>query len=67
MLTVKEIVPLLKDAKDIRIGWNGSTRPFDKEDSLLMDAFGDYLVRAIVPDGMDGIEIHIATTPLKVR
>lgn len=63
-MTVKEAVSVLRKAKDIRIGWNGNSIAFDRNDMLMMDAYGDYIVEEIIGDG-NPYEIGIAMRPIK--
>lgn len=52
-MNVREVVGLLKTAKKIVLGYGANAVPFDKEDFLMMDAYGDYAVDEIV-GGDDG-------------
>ncbi len=63
-MNVREAVSVLKKAKQIMLAWSGNTIPFDKDDLLMMDAYGKYIVDEIV--ATDGIyEINIAVQPVK--
>ncbi len=68
-MTVRDAVAVLTDAKTLYIGWNGSITDFDKEDELMMDAYGKYKVSRInaVPskDDESAYEIDIAACPIK--
>lgn len=64
-MTVKEAVNVLKYAKEINISWNGSSIPFDKDDMLMMDAYGRYKVEYINADEENNYEIGIAMRPVK--
>ena len=64
-MTVKEVVHALKSAKHITLGYGDNAVPVDKDDGLMMDAYGDYLVDEI-RGGDEGIyEICIALRPVK--
>lgn len=63
-MNVKDAVKVLKRAKEIRICWNGNAIPFDKDDLLMMDAYGRYVVDEIAANG-DIYEINIAMKPVK--
>lgn len=68
-MTVKEAVSVLKYAKKIVIGWGDSAIPFHKENALMMEAYGNFVVESIrgyddVPD--EGYyEINVAVSPVK--
>lgn len=63
-MNVRQAVSVLKKAKQIMLAWCGNSIPFDKDDLLMMDAYGNYIVDEIV--ATDGIyEINIAVHPVK--
>ena len=64
-MTIKEIVGLLKDVKEVKIAWNGNVQSIDIFDPIVMDAFGDYLTDGIFAAGEDKFEISLAVKPLK--
>ena len=55
-MTVREIVSLLKDAKDIKIGYEETVYHFNQNDSVSMTAFGKFVV-----DGIYAIEVTDTT------
>lgn len=63
-MTVKKIVNALQDAKVIRLGYNGTSHEFDPTNSLLMQAFGDYVVSQIYCDNHQ-YELSLAMRPVK--
>lgn len=65
MITVKMLLPLLKNAKEILLEWNGLCKKFDPDDALAVNAFGSYVVDRIthVSDGI--YELRIAFKPIK--
>lgn len=65
MMTVKEVVKVLKHAKKIVLGYGANAVPFDKNDVLMMNAFGDYLVDEIRADDDGYYEVNIAVQPIK--
>lgn len=65
-MSVKEIVSVLKTAKKIVIGYGANAVPFDKDDPLVLDAYGDYVVDAVCAVDEDNYEINIAMRPVKV-
>lgn len=67
-MTVKEAVSVLADAKELYICWDGNLTHFNKDDALMMDAYGCYKVRhiCIAGDSMDhAYEIGIAANPVR--
>lgn len=65
-MTVKEAVRVLKSAKTITLGYGDNIVPFDKDNPLSMDAFGQYVVDEIRGLEDDYYEISIAMRPIKV-
>lgn len=63
-MTVKEIVALLKDAKKIKIGYEGTVYNFNQNDSVTMTAFGKFVVDGIYAIDEDVFEIDIAMRPV---
>lgn len=63
-MNVKQAVSVLKRAKEINLCWNGTAIPFDKDDLLMMDAYGAYLVDEIAAHD-EVYEINIAMRPVK--
>lgn len=64
-MTVKEVVKVAKDVKELTLGWNGTAQKFDPADELFMDAFGDYVVGGLYATGNGCIEISLATKLVK--
>ena len=64
-MTVKEVVSVLKTAKKIVLGCGANAVPFDKDDSLQLDAFGNYVVDEIRAEGDGYYEVNIAMRPVK--
>ena len=64
-MTVKEVISVLKEVEELRLGWNGTTQEFDPADALFMDAFGDYVVGGLYATGDGRIEIALATKLVK--
>ena len=67
MITLNMLVPLLKDAKEIYIDWNGLLKPFDPADALDVDAYGLYVIDRIISMAGCRYELRIAFTPVKVK
>ena len=66
MITVKMLLPLLRDAKELRIVWNGFSKELDPKDVLDVDAYGSYVVDRISGFKENDYELHIAFQPIKV-
>lgn len=64
-MTVKEAVKVLKKAKKIVLGYGANAVPFEREDPLMMDAYGGYMVDEIRADDGGYYEINIVMVPLK--
>ena len=68
-MTVKEAVGVLKHAKTIALGWGESAIQFDKDNLLMVEAYGNFVVDSIrsVGDDAEGYyEVNIAVMPVKV-
>lgn len=66
VMSVKEAVSVLKKAKSLCICYDGNAIPIDRNDSLMMDAYGKYLVDEIqAADDSGRYEIIIAMRPVK--
>ncbi len=64
-MTVKEVVSVLKTAKTISIGYGANAVPFDKDDPLVLDAYGNYVVESVCAPDEDYYEINICMRPIK--
>lgn len=65
-MTVKEIVSVLKTAKTIVIGYGANAVTFDKNDPLVLDAYGNYLVDSVSASDEEYYEVNICMRPVKV-
>lgn len=65
-MTVKDTIKVLKHAKEIRLAYCDNAIRFDKNDALMMDAYGGYLVDEIRSAGEECYEVGIAMRPIKV-
>lgn len=68
-MTVKEAASVLKFAKEIKLGWGGSSIKFQKNNDLMMEAYGNFVVdsiQSISNDDDEAYEINIAMQPVKV-
>lgn len=68
-MTIKEVVGILKEAKTITLGWDGCAIQFDKDNPLMLEAYGNFVVNTIraVGDADEGyFEVDIAMLPVKV-
>jgi hypothetical protein len=67
-MTVKEACSVLKHAKTIALGWGESAIEFDKNNLLMMEAYGNFVVDSIRSVGDDSeayYEVTIAVYPVK--
>lgn len=64
-MTVKEAVGVLKTAKTIVLGYGCNAVPFDKDEPLMMDAYGKYVVDDIRSVGENYYEVSIKTQFVK--
>lgn len=64
-MTVKEIVSTIRDAKAIYIAWSGCVRQINPNDTLDMDAYGNYVVGEVLAVAENEFEIGIACRPVK--
>ena len=65
-ISVRELTAMFRPSDDVNISWGGCLLPLDLENSLSMDAYGDYAVKAIHATGENSFEIDLAVEPLKV-
>ncbi|MBM6721939.1 hypothetical protein [Pseudoflavonifractor phocaeensis] len=65
-VTVKDVLALLPNTKDIYLVWDGSVVQRSPFSVLDMDAYGDYAVGSICPGEEKSIEIVLAAQPVKV-
>lgn len=65
-MTVKEAVSVLKNAETIELGCDGKAIKFDKDNFLMLDAYGNYIVDSIQAVGEDTYyEVNLAMRPVK--
>ena len=65
-MTVKEAISVLKDAKQIVLGYGSDSIPFNMHNPISLDAFGSYVVEKINCDADEYYEINILMQPVKV-
>lgn len=65
-ISVRDIVALMPDAKEICLVWDGSIVQRSPFSVLDMDAYGDYVVGSICHGEEKSIEIVLAAQPVKV-
>ena len=65
-VTVKDVLALLPNTKEIYLVWDGSVVQRSPFSVLDMDAYGDYVVGSICPGEEKSIEIVLAAQPIKV-
>lgn len=64
-MNIKETANVLKKAKSIRLVWNGNAIHFDRNDMLMMDAYGKYMVDEIHSVDEEQYEIVVAMHPVR--
>ena len=64
-MTVQEAAMVLKTAKSIMLGYGGNAVRFDKNDFLLLDAYGKYLIDEIICIADGEYELNIVMVPVK--
>ncbi len=64
-MTVLEAVRVLKSAEQITLGYGGGMVPFDKDNPLMLDAYGGYIVEEITYCDPGWYEIDLAVRPFK--
>jgi len=67
-MTVKDAVSVLKKAKTIALGWDGSSVEFQKDNLLMLEAYGNFVVDNIQAVGSDEegyYEVNIAMFPVR--
>ena len=64
-MTAKEIIKLLRDAEVISIGFGDQAIRIDRNDSMMLSVFGDYVVDGILTDDGKTFELNIAMQPVK--
>ena len=64
-MTVKEVCAVLKTAKKIALAYGANAVDFDKDDLLMLDAYGNYIVDEIRGDADGYYEVSIAIRPMK--
>lgn len=65
MATVREVCGLLKESQKIVIGYGEGAVPLDKNDMLMMAAYGDFMVQSIIGDADGYFEINVLMQPVK--
>ena len=64
-MTVKEAISVLKSAQKIAIGYGSDSIPFDKDNPVSVDAFGNYIVDEIKGLEDDYYGINILMRPVR--
>ena len=66
MITVRDAVAVLKSANKIVLGYGSNAVSFDKDDPLVVDAYGSYMVDDIKGYNEGYYEINIVMRPVRV-
>lgn len=64
-MTVRDAVKVLKTAKKIVLGYGANAVQFDKDDPLVLEAYGSFVVDEIRGDEDCYYEINIAMRPIR--
>lgn len=64
-MTIKNAIGVLKRATKIALCYNGNIIQFEKDDPLMVDAYGKYVVDEIYGVDENSYEISIAMQPMK--
>lgn len=64
-MTVRKICNALKEAKKISLAYDGLAHPFDRTDTLVMQAFGDFVVSEIRGGEKGEYELTLAMRPVR--
>lgn len=64
-MTVREVLGVLRNAKELCIGYGGGCTEVNPKDRIITEAFGDYVVESVLALGEDSFEIDIAVRPIK--
>lgn len=72
-MTVREVCKVIdpRHCKDINLSWSGILRPFDAEDEVMMEAYGEFRVSRLLAYCEDDdhthstFEIVVETTPVR--
>ena len=64
-MTVKEAVAVLKTARHISIGYGANAVPFERDDLLMMEAYGNFVVDWIHCEDKGFYEINIVMRPVR--
>ena len=66
-MTVKEACSVLTDSQKLFISWDGCIHQIDPHDEIMMDAFGNYLVKSIAGGHEEfTYEITVAVKPIRI-
>lgn len=64
-MTVREAVCVLRTADTICLGYGANAVPFDKNDALVLEAYGNFVVDEIRCASEGYYEINIAMRPVR--
>lgn len=63
-MTVKEIIRIIGEAKEIRIAYEGNTYQFNPYDGVMLEAYGKFVVERVYAMGQDVFEIDLMLRPV---
>lgn len=67
MLTVGQILPLIRNADILQIAYDGMARSINPDDELEVEAYSKFCVKSIYIAEGKWVDLIVATTPLKME
>lgn len=64
-MTVREALNVFTDVQELRIGYGEGCTFFNPKDTIMVEAFGDYIVDRIYAVNRGSFEIDLAVRPIK--
>lgn len=64
-ITVKDVLTLLKPTDEISLAWGDCVVKFSAQNSLYVDAYGDYVVSGICAVDENCFEVDLMMVPIK--
>lgn len=64
-MTVREVLGILRNVRELYIGYDGGCTTVNPKDGIIAGAFGDYVVGGVYAMGEDSFEIDIMVRPIK--
>ena len=64
-MTVREVLGILRNVRELYIGYDGGCTTVNPKDGIIAGAFGDYVVSRVFALAEGAFEINIAVRPIK--